>query len=162
MYKMAKFVPYRKVLRRSSYLIDKHKSLAYTSELFGANPFGGIEVKKGDDYEELREQIIEEIKRLNEFLKKNIIKWVKRREELYRGKYLCRYPDIIFELNEEYGINWDLFVPLTSENYTHRKISGGHKKETVFAIWPRVAHKNLFLPRSIVEIKDLILRLLKR
>ena len=162
MYKMARFVPNRKALKKASYLIDKDKSLAYTSELCSTNPFGGIEIKKGTNYEELRERVIEDIKGLNSHLKEDIVKWVKKREELYQGEYLHRYPDIIFELNDDYGVNWDLFVSLISENYTHRKISGGHKEKAVFAICPRIDESNIVLPTSIIEIKDFILGLLKR
>ncbi|MHA1386553.1 MAG: alkaline phosphatase family protein [Candidatus Helarchaeota archaeon] len=159
-YKIAKFVPNKKSLRKASYLIDKEKSLAYASEFCSTNPFGGIEVNKNDKYEELRNNLIEELDNLNEYLNEDIIRWVKRREELYQGEYLDKYPDIVFELNEEYGINWDLFTSLISENYTHRKISGGHKKEGTLAIWPKIKKIEIEIPTSVIAIKDFILKLL--
>lgn len=160
MYKITKFIPNRKSLRKSLYLINKETSLAYTSEFCSTNPFGGIEIKKGNEYEELRSQIMEEIEGLNGYLQKNIVKWIKRREELYEGEYLDNYPDVVFELDEDYGVNWNLFTSLISENYTHRKVSGGHRKEAILAIWPKI-EKDIKIPTSVIGIKNFILGLLR-
>jgi len=159
MYKIAKCVPNKKALRKASYLVDNEKSLAYASGFCSTNPFGGIEVKKDEKYEELRSQIIKD---LNEYLPEDTVRWVKRREELYQGEYLDKYPDIVFELNEDYGINWDLFTSLISENYTHRKISGGHRKEGILAVWPKIKKSEIEIPTSIIAIKDFILNLLTK
>jgi hypothetical protein len=55
-----------------------------------------------------------------------------------------------------------LFAPLITENYTHRKISGGHRKEAALGIWPNILPYNqqIKIPRSIVEFKSFVLRLL--
>jgi predicted AlkP superfamily phosphohydrolase/phosphomutase len=70
MYKIARLIPHRKTLRKSLYLLDKEKSLAYVYENWGTNSFGGIRVKKGDHYEALRSKIIGEFESLNESLRK--------------------------------------------------------------------------------------------
>ncbi|RJQ56189.1 MAG: hypothetical protein C4526_02020 [Nitrospiraceae bacterium] len=162
-YKIAKFIPNRKALKKSTYLIDKASSPVTLSNVCGTNPFGGMDISAGSaaEYEKLREQIIDELMGLNSTLGANAVKWAVRREQLYRGLHEKRLPDVLFELDGEYGVGMDLFTPLSSRNYTHKKISGGHKKEGILLIYKNsegiIKAKR---PESVMGVKDYVLNLI--
>ena len=91
----------------------------------------------------------------------NVVKWAGRREEIYNGRYKERLPDILFELNGDYGVGMDLYTSPVTINYTHRKISGGHKREAVLLTSGNDDNiKNIQRPGSLVNLKDFILKLL--
>jgi predicted AlkP superfamily phosphohydrolase/phosphomutase len=136
--KMVKFIPKKKALKESSFITDREGSLAYTPDFAGRNPFGGVTIskaeveKRGLTYENLRQQLIEEISLIRDpENRKKVVKWIARREEIYEGRYLDKYPDIVFELEEVYGVSWTLHTDLVGINPTHKKISGGHRREGV-------------------------------
>jgi predicted AlkP superfamily phosphohydrolase/phosphomutase len=162
-YKIAKFIPNRKALKKSTYLINKAGSPVTLSNVCGTNPFGGVDISAATagEYEKLREQIIDELMSLNITLGANTVKWAKKREELYRGVHENRLPDVLFELDGEYGVGMDLFTPLASRNYTHKKISGGHKREGVLLIYRNNEGKiKAERPASVMDMKNYILNLI--
>jgi len=162
-YKIAKFIPNRKALKKSTYLIDVENSSAILSNLCGANPYGGIDVKAKSkmEYNRIRNIIIKELYNINEILGKNIVKWAKNREEIYKGVFEKRLPDLMFELDEEYGVGMNLYTQLITPNYTHRKISGGHKKEGVLLVYSSNKKiKKINRPDSIIGLKDYILEIM--
>ena len=161
-YKIAKFVPNRKALKKSTYLINKDDSPISLSNLCGTNPFGGLDVHAatGKEYERLRQEMIKELMGLNESLGASVVKWAGRREEVYSGKHKDRLPDILFELDEEYGVGMDLYTSHITENYTHRKISGGHKREAVLLAYSDSFNAtDIKRPSSIIDLKDYILKI---
>jgi predicted AlkP superfamily phosphohydrolase/phosphomutase len=162
-YKIAKFIPHRKALKKSSYLINKEDSFASLSNICGTNPYGGIDIKAASDreYEKLRNNITSELLKINEDYSENIVKWVEKREQIYRGRHERMLPDILFELNEEYGVGMDLYTEPITQNYSHKKISGGHKREGVLLQQGGdVKIKNIERPATIEGIKDYILQIL--
>jgi predicted AlkP superfamily phosphohydrolase/phosphomutase len=63
----------------------------------------------------------------------NVFKYVINREDLYHGPFLNElYPDIIFELDKNYGVGWEIENPLFGKSFDHNIASGGHRKEAVF------------------------------
>lgn len=162
-YKVAKIIPNRKALKKSTYLIDKEGSSVTLSNLCGANPFGGVDIRAAghEEYEKLRDNIISELMSLNETFGENIVRWARRREQIYRGKYEKRLPDILFELDGEYGVGMDLFTPPITPNYTHKKISGGHKIEAVLIAHSKNSDiKDIKRPTSIIGLSDYILKII--
>ncbi len=163
-YKLAKFIPNRKELKKSTYLFDKEGSAVSLSNLCGTNPFGGIDIKAetSEEYENLREQVILELMDLNKTLGGNVFKWIKKREQMYSGKYKDRIPDIIFELDGEYGVGMDFFTSVVTPNFTHKKISGGHKFEAVLLSYNNNGKiKDKKSPTSIVGLSNYILNILE-
>ena len=161
-YKIARFIPNRKSLKKSTYMIDKENSPVTLSSLCGANPFGGINVKveKYIEYEKLREKVINDLMDLNKSLGKNIIKWAKKREQVYTGTHEDRLPDILFELNEEYGVGMDFYTKPVTPSYTHKKVSGGHQKEAVLLVYSNNDNiKNIERPVSVIDLKNYILKI---
>lgn len=138
--KATKWIPNKKKLKRGDHIIDKEKSFAYVSDFDGANPYGGICLTRTwedhDEYEKLREQVIKLLLNVHQLaaLPKSVVKWARRREEVYTGPYLERYPDVLFELDTQYGVNWSVFTPLVVSNPRHRTLSGGHLKPGVLLV----------------------------
>lgn len=132
---VAKFVPNAKALKKGSHITNYKGSKAYGSDFAGTNPFGGICINKEhvDDYDKFRDQLMEELKEVEHDGKK-IFTWVKKREELYSGKLIERYPDILYEMLPQYGSGFSLHTDLITINPTHKKISGGHKKNGIFFV----------------------------
>ena len=129
----------------------------------GVNPYGGIDIKKTgrQEYDVLRSNVIKDLMSLNTLLGKNVIKWAVKREQIYKGENQDKLPDILFELSEEYGVGENFFVPLVTPNYTHKKISGGHKRDAVFAVFSENSDvKKIEKPKSIIGIYDYILKLM--
>lgn len=63
---------------------------------------------------------------------KNIMMWVKRREEIYTGKDIKNYPEIVYRMDNDYGVDRGLFgKKLFGISPFHEIISGGHRFEGV-------------------------------
>ena len=132
--KLLRVFPAGKKIYTSPLFIDKEKTLAYTTDLSGvkAYTYGGIKIEKENimkmDYEELRTLIIKEF---SEFKDPNtgerIMKWICRREEVYAGKYISKYPDIVFDLKEGYGAGWAVHDSIMSQSHSHNLVPGSHK-----------------------------------
>jgi len=132
---IAKFVPNAKALKKGSHITNYSGSMAYGSDFAGTNPFGGICINKEhvDDYDSFRENLMKELSEIEHDGKK-IFTWIKKREELYSGELIERYPDILYEMLPQYGSGFSLHTDEITINPTHKKISGGHKKNGIFFI----------------------------
>jgi predicted AlkP superfamily phosphohydrolase/phosphomutase len=130
---VAKWVPKAKQLKKGKHVTKSNVSSAYTSDFTGVNPFGGICINRDlvSDYEHYRDELIRDL--LNIRHRGTLIfEWIQKREVVYKGKYLQRFPDILFCLRPEYGLSWNLYTKLFTENPTHKRISGGHREYGVF------------------------------
>ena len=121
--------------------MDKSKSIAYLSNFAGLKsyPHGGIEINRNlvtnVKYEKIRKELIESLSELKTSDGEFLIKFIKRREELYPGKFTEKiYPDIVFELKDDYGVGYDMYSALYGKAYDHNVASGGHAKDAVFLI----------------------------
>jgi predicted AlkP superfamily phosphohydrolase/phosphomutase len=139
--KMAKFIPKRRALKDSSFITNREGSLGYTPDFAGRNPFGGVEIckaevaKRGLRYEEFRDRLMGEISLIRDPQNgEKVVKWIARREEVYAGQHLHKYPDLVFQLEEDYGVSWTLHQNSLGINPTHKKISGGHRMEGVLLL----------------------------
>ena len=148
--------------------IDWQKTAAYITDLSGikAYSYGGIRVNKeglGDrDYEETRDLIITELKKIREpSSQQKIIKWICRREELYSGEHISLYPDIVFELREDYGAGWAIHAPIISNCRTHNIQPGSHRGDTpVCLIWNAGDRKVVKNEITLMDIAPTVLNLL--
>ncbi len=134
--KIVKSIPRIKSLKTSG--INIEHSQAYILEFGGKKPFGGIWISKNiniQNYESFRTTLIDKISKVEDPLSgEKIINWICKREDLYRGSYISKFPDIVFELKEPYSVNWNIHEQFISQNNSHEVISGGHKKNAVFLI----------------------------
>jgi len=153
-----------KKLQKSEFSIDIKKSKAIASDFTGMNPFGGINIISTDnegDYEELRTLIIKELLEFKDpETNEKLVRWACRREELYSGEYISKYPDVLFELKKEYGVNWAIHTQLITVNYAHKLLSGGHSREATFLIYgvdnKKIVNKNATSTDVAPSILDLL------
>lgn len=147
----------KKVYIRSS-IIDYDHSLAHVSDLSGIKSYsyGGVVINKKNvssikEYEKLRHRIINILNKLKDSNGNSYFNWICRREELYRGKYIDLFPDIVFELRDGYGVGWEICKPLITNSKTHLLQPGGHRVDTpIFLMY------NLPKPtRSVATLMDI-------
>ena len=143
----------------SNQSINFNLSVAYVTDLSGikAYTYGGIKIKELENYEDIRNKIIDVVK--NE-LKEKLV-FISKREELYDGKYLSKYPDIIIQLKDDYGLGNKINVPIITEAHTSNIVPGSHRKDTpIFFLYN---HQQDVYRNSIelVDIAPTILDILK-
>lgn len=149
--------------------IDWDSTTAYVSDQSGmkAYSYGGIIIKRErlsseKEYEETRTRIIDLLNALRRpDSDRRIIKWCGRREELYQGINLDKYPDIIAELEEGFGFGWSAKGDLFSSSKSHNIAPGSHKRDTPVLI---ISKKNEITKRAgkfdISNIGEIILRMI--
>lgn len=141
--------------------VFKKKGPIYAPNFDGVNPFGGICVKaefynSSEEYELIRQSIIDKLKNLNDNGKK-IIQWVKRREEVYQGEKVVNYPEIIYKMDDNYGVDRGLFGKrLFGISAFHEIVSGGHRYEGVMMSNETELLANI---SSVIDIHNKILEL---
>jgi predicted AlkP superfamily phosphohydrolase/phosphomutase len=166
---LVKFIPWTKQVYISSAGLDFDHTVACITDMSGikAYAYGGVQIAQnnldGFPYEALRDEIIELLHAVRdpELGDEPILKWAKRREDLYSGSYLAGYPDIVFELRNEYGAGWDATGPLFDVSHTHNLYPGSHvASNAIFLLLgpaaPRIAHA----PASLMDIAPTVLDIL--
>lgn len=131
--KVAKLVPNAKALKKGTHIASYSDSMAYAPDFAGTNPFGGIFINREHtaDYHAFRDRLIAELSEVTHRNRK-IFKWLRPREDLYNGKHIDRYPDILYEMLPDLGTGYSMHTDLITVNPTHKKISGGHKENGIF------------------------------
>lgn len=165
-YVIARWIPKktRKALKKSSFVMDKTSSSAWASEMGGGTPVGGIEINQGrylkgtPEYTLLTEQILTSLKQVNVDEKIPVVKWVtSSQNSLNNDKGY--YPDLFFELDENYTTGRSLFTEILTTNPRHTRVSGGHKPQGIF--FARGVPAFLFPEQiSLLDIYPLILKVL--
>lgn len=163
-YRIGRMIPGSKGLKKSTYVIDKGGSRAGIGRFSGMNPFGGIEVSRdnfeGGEYDKAVESIIEGMREVEDpKTGKKVVKWIRRREEMFSGPKADIYPEIIFRLDPDYGVGRNMFGPIIDINPSHRKVSGGHMPEAAF-LCSRQVGGYLDENSTVRDIGGLILSLL--
>jgi len=125
----------------SSGSIDRAKSTAFLSTFAGIKSYShaGIEINKELVSDTERSTITSELKeRLLELktpLGGNAVVCFKQRDELREGDHRDEiYPDLLFELQSDFGVGWELHSDLFGKAYDHNVASGGHFKDAVFLV----------------------------
>lgn len=119
-------------VKNADYVFSNKEEKIYAPKFDGTNPFGGIMVTRSkftsdEEYEKTRQQIIDGLLQVKDN-DKPIMMWVKRREEIYAGAKVCNYPDIVYRMLPEYGVDRGLYGKrLFGINAMHEIISGGHQ-----------------------------------
>jgi len=105
--------------------IDKEKSKAYLY-----TPFG-IKVNSCSNYEGIREEIVEKLRKLENQDGDKVVRDVWKREEVYVGEYLDEIPDIVFLTSERYepfpSLTENLFARMGKERTCWWR-SGDHSR----------------------------------
>lgn len=138
--------------------LDLISSSAYVTDLSGikAYTYGGIKVKDNKNYDEIRNNIINK-------LKKEIgdkIEFILKKEELYDGKYLSKYPDILIQLKDGYGLGNNINVPIISDAHTSNIVPGSHRGDTPIVLISNFKGTEVPDKLDLEDISPLILNLL--
>ena len=156
--KMPSLAKGSKAMYSSSFAFDKDHSLAYLSNFAGIKSysFGGIELNKSmikeNDYNSFCDTIIASLSSLKTPDKRSLFQWISKREDFFPGKFSKKiYPDIVFELQEDYGTGWDIYTNRFGRSKDHKIASGGHSKNGVFLI---KSEKNDYIVRDSVHLTD--------
>lgn len=153
--KLAKKFPVWKGIFASSNDFDWSKTVAYLSDLSALKnySYGGIKISEQiKDKHELCDEIINYLQaiRIDE---EDIpaFSWIKRRDELYRGEYLAKYPEIIFQMDERYGADWNMGENLfEKKGYMYKLSPGAHRYESAV-----IASNQLLLDKNQYEMTDI-------
>lgn len=119
-------------VKNADYVFSDKKEKVYAPKFDGCNPFGGIivtrtEFTSDEEYEMMRQKIIDGLLEVKDNGKPIMI-WVKRREEIYTGAKVSNYPDIVYQMKPEYGVDRGLFGKrIFGINAMHEVLSGGHQ-----------------------------------
>ena len=147
--------------------IDWETTVAYLSAISGIKsyPEGGILINKkfhDSDYYQIRENVINELAEIKDReTSENLMKWICRREELYQGDFITKYPDIIFELKEGYGVGWDIQGEIIGKSSMSRFQPGSHRRYSpVFLISNLDNHVRIKKDLTLMDIKPIILDIL--
>ena len=148
--------------------IDRENTIAYLSDPSGglkAYSYAGIRIKSDGmeegEYLRICNEIIDllsEIKDPN--TSEKLLEWACMRKEVYNGKHLYKYPDILFKLRDDWGVGWGLNERLFGKSLSHKIHSGNHRQET--AVFLMYGHDNVNISRNItlMDIAPTILDLL--
>lgn len=109
---LSKKFPLWKQLLAPSSGIDWNLTKAYVSDLSAVKnySYGGIRLNNiKSDFEKTKiiDDILSSITELRiPETGAQLVKFAERRENLYKGKHIDKYPEILLELDESYGIGW--------------------------------------------------------
>jgi predicted AlkP superfamily phosphohydrolase/phosphomutase len=130
-----------KSLYSSSGSIDRKRSVAFLSTFAGIKSysFGGIEINSDalsdTEYTRVLAELETRLLELKTQHGDSAVVCTKRRDELCaEGSDTTMYPDLLFELKEDFGVGWELYSDLFGRAYDHNVASGGHGKVATFLI----------------------------
>ena len=112
--------------------IDFEKTKAHCTDLSGMKSYtyGGVilsdNIDDKDEKEQITNNIIEILENYRDPDNKRLFEWICKREDLYEGPFINKYPEIIFNLNENYGAGWAVNVDEFSKTTAHNFFPGSH------------------------------------
>ena len=153
--KMLKKLPFWKKLFVSNADFDWRKTVAYLSDLSAMKnySYGGIKIKKDVvNKDTLCDEIIERLSKYHlDDEDKPAFLWLKRTNTFYHGEHLDKYPEIIFQLDERYGADWNLGKELfEKKGFMHKLSPGAHRYETAV-----ITAGNMDLDKTQYEMTDI-------
>ena len=153
--KLARRFPVWKSLFASGADFDWSRTQAYLSDLSALKnySYGGIRINDTvADKDAVADEIIAYLKDIQiEGEDKKLFEWIVRTNTFYHGENLHKYPEIIYQMDERWGGEWDLGSQVF-ERTGHVNIMspGGHRWRTAV-----IAGKNLDLSRPAYEMTDI-------
>ncbi len=133
--RLAKRFPVWKSLFASGGDFDWDKTQAYLSDLSALKnySYGGIRLNDNViDKDALADQIIEYLKPIKiEGEDKNLFEWIVRTNTFYHGQYLTKYPEIIYQMDERWGGEWEVGKSVFEKGgFMYMMSPGGHRWRT--------------------------------
>jgi len=165
--KLVNQFPFIKDMLSAPNYIDWDRSQAYLSAIAGIKSYseGGIVMNscvQTDDYDNIRDNIIIDLSNIcHPITGDRLVEWVSKREDLYQGEYIEKYPDIVFKLEVGYGVGWDIYSPLIAKSSMSSFQPGSHQGDTpIFFVVPCRKHASLGQNISLMDVNKMIYNLL--
>lgn len=139
--------------------INKNKTTAFLDQRWG------VKIQKellSGDYEKFREELIEKLKKLEDDEGKKIFKDVFKREEIFKGKFMNRAPDIVFVAGEGFEVKGGSPKALI-EPISKKRIIGDHSNDRrgiFIAYGPDIRKEGKIRDMRIVDVAPTILHLM--
>ena len=167
--KALKAVPRSKEIYSRPLSIDWDSTLAYTTDLSGmkAYTYGGIRIKKDGvdppEYENITESIINSISDVRDpKTNEKMVEWMCKREDLYQGQFISRYPDILLQLREGYGVGQGVDTSIMGDSYISSVVPGSHKGNTpIFFMLNSDCAGNLQKDITLMDVAPIVLDILE-
>lgn len=145
--------------------IDWQQSKAYLINDWG---IAVINTKTSEEYESLRDEIIEKLNNLYDGSGRKIVKKAWKREEIFSGQYLNMLPDIVFITTEDYGLSilpsFKITGRLNKDAYERkgggRFFRGDHEgaiEAIIMAYGPEIREKHFIDNAKITDIMPTVL-----
>lgn len=137
--RLAKKYPVWKSMFASASDFDWNKTRAYLSDLSALKnySYGGIRLNDNiEDKDALADEIIEYLRKIKiDGEDKFLFEWIVRTNTFYHGQYLSRYPEIIYQMDERYGAEWELGKSAFEKSGLMYILSpGGHRWRTAVIV----------------------------
>jgi len=152
--KLAKKIPVWKSLFASSNDFDWENTKAYLSDLSALKnySYGGIRINESvKEKDVLADEIITYLKSVKiDGEDKPLFDWIVRTNTYYHGKHLDRYPEIIYQMDERFGGEWELGTNVFEKSgVMHMFSPGGHRWKTAV-----IAASGIKLDKKKYELTD--------
>jgi predicted AlkP superfamily phosphohydrolase/phosphomutase len=157
--KLLKKIKFAHKFKNADYIF-KSRGKVFVPKFDGCNPFGGIGVDRNEflsdvEFEAMRQKIIDGLMNVNDN-GKPVMLWAKKREDIYSGANVKNYPEIIYLMDSDYGVDRGLFGKrLFGINALHEIISGGHKIEGIIL----GNRDDMIINKSVLNIYNYILNI---
>lgn len=155
--KLAKRFPVWKSLFASSADFDWANTRAYLSDLSALKnySYGGIRLNDTvpeSERDALADEIIDYLQPIKiDGEDKNLFEWIVRTNTFYHGEHLDRYPEIIYQMDERYGGEWELGEKICEKTgFMYMLSPGGHRWRTAL-----LAANGITLDRGNYEMTDI-------
>lgn len=163
--RLSKAFPAWKRLLAPSSNIDWERTFAWATDLSSVKSYsyGGIRTRRDrDGARDLEDEIMECITRLKEPESgRQLVRWIVRREELYQGPHLDKYPELVVELEEGYGMGWEIGGELFGVGAIHTIQPGAHRRDSAVLVCADVGNEFELRERAtILDVSPTVLRVL--
>ena len=155
--KIAKKIPIWKSLFASSADFDWANTKAYLSDWSALKnySYGGIRINDNipsEERDDVADRIIEYLKPIMiEGEDKPLFEWIVRTNTFYHGEHVNRYPEIIYQMDERYGGEWELGENVFEKSgFMYMFSPGGHRWRTAM-----IAARGIDLNRGHYEMTDI-------
>lgn len=152
--KLAKKFPVWKSVFASGSDFDWTKTKAYLSDLSALKnySYGGIRINETvADKDRLADEMIEYLKSIKiEGEDKYLFEWIVRTNTFYHGEHLNKFPEIIFQMDERWGGEWELGEKAFEKGgFMYMMSPGGHRWRTAV-----IAGNHITLDQKSYEMTD--------
>lgn len=157
LFKFGRLFPKATEIRESRFSLDYNRSIATLADFGGSTCYGGIRFNRdamkiaGLDYRFTLQTVANAIGALKDpTTNQELVRELYFRDQIYKGVFAEKLPDIIFELDHEYGLHWSIHDKMIIPDYAHRLVSGGHSREAVFLL-----SRSLDPPKTSLDLTDI-------